>query len=110
MKITPILCAITLGTFTSLSIVQADERVALEELPETVTKAVEAKFPGSKIVKAKKDTEDGKQVYELKLKSNDDKKYEVEVSSDGEILKSEQKDYDKKDKKNHKKDKSDKKD
>jgi hypothetical protein len=48
------------GTF-----VASEEGVAVEDLPEPVTTAVEAKFPASKIVKSLRNTRDGATTYLL---------------------------------------------
>jgi len=63
----------------------AGEKVPLDQLPEPVTKAVKERFPKGELLKAEKETKDGKVKYEVKV-SDGGKKYEVDVSPDGAIL------------------------
>ena len=51
------------------TLVAVEESVAEEDLPEPVTAAIEAKYPGSKIVKALRNTRDGATTYLLKVYS-----------------------------------------
>ena len=48
-----------------------DDDVALDKLPKAVLAAVKAKFPTLKVVKASKEEEDGKTVYEIEMKDGD---------------------------------------
>jgi len=50
------------GTFVAV-----EEGVAEEDLPEPVTAAIEARYPGSKIVKALSNTREGATTYLLKI-------------------------------------------
>lgn len=51
------------------TLVAVEEGVAAEDLPEPVTAAIEAKYPGSKIVKSLRNTRDGDTTYLLKIYS-----------------------------------------
>jgi uncharacterized membrane protein YkoI len=56
------------------------------DLPKPVADAVKSKFPGTKVVSAEKEDEDGKTVYEIKLKAKG-AKLETVLTEKGEILK-----------------------
>lgn len=85
-------CVAGLALALSLSATAwAGEKVPLDKLPEPVTKAVKERFPKGELLKAEKETEDGKVKYEVKL-SDGGKKYEVDVSPDGTILEVEEDD------------------
>jgi uncharacterized membrane protein YkoI len=62
-----------------------EEKVPLDKLPKAVTDAVKAKFPSAELVKAEKETEDGKTVYEVNLKSGGHS-MDVTVTPEGKIL------------------------
>ena len=61
-----------------------DEKVAIDKLPKAVVEAVKAKFPKAELVAGEKEKEDGKTVYEVKIK---DGKADVTVklTEDGKI-------------------------
>lgn len=81
MKYTSLL----LGLFALLTVtVRADQDIAISELPATVTKALEARFPGQVPLSAEKETEAGALVYEVKVR-HDGKAYEATVSPEGTI-------------------------
>lgn len=61
-----------------------DEEVPVEKLPKAVVKAIKAKYPDATLVEAEKETDDGKTVYEVKIKTGG-KKFEIKVSVDGTI-------------------------
>ena len=64
---------------------QADEeKVPLDKLPKAVVKALKDRFPDAELKAAEKETEDGKTVYDVDLKSKGDT-YEVLVTPEGEI-------------------------
>jgi uncharacterized membrane protein YkoI len=73
------------------TILQVEKEVAAKDLPEGVTKAIEAKYPKSKIkeimevnkVKDKKETPDH---YEVVIETADKKEKELEVSLDGKTI------------------------
>lgn len=50
---------------------RADDEIALDKVPKAVLSAAKAKFPTAKIIKAAKEEEDGKTVYELEMKDGD---------------------------------------
>lgn len=64
--------------------------IAVTELPKEVIAAIEARLPGSTLISAEKEHEDGKLVYEVKVRSKD-ARHEFEVTPDGTILKEETK-------------------
>jgi uncharacterized membrane protein YkoI len=76
------------------TIVEIEKEVASKDLPEGVTKAIEAKYPKAKIkeimevnkVKDKKETPDH---YEVIIETADKKEQEIEVSLDGKTIKEE---------------------
>jgi uncharacterized membrane protein YkoI len=59
--------------------------ITLSEVPAPVNKAIAEYFPGSKAISAKRDTDDGKTKYEVKIQYKEIK-LEVEVSPEGKIL------------------------
>lgn len=61
-----------------------DYPVAVEDLPQAVTAAVQAHLPGAEIVSAKSDEDDGRRQFELKAEYND-LLLRVEVRPDGRI-------------------------
>ena len=61
-----------------------EEEIPLDKLPKAVVDAVKAKFPGAELVKAEKETEDDKTVFEVALKHKK-QKYEVSLTPDGKI-------------------------
>jgi hypothetical protein len=62
-----------------------EEAVSLDKPPKKVTEAVKTKFPKAELVKASKEEENGKTVYEVKIKA-EDTTMDVSVSEDGKIL------------------------
>jgi uncharacterized membrane protein YkoI len=62
-----------------------DEKIALDKLPKAIKEAVKAKFPGATLVKASKENEDGKTIYEVNLKYKGHT-LDVSLSPDGKIL------------------------
>lgn len=71
--------------------VAAGEKIPIKDLPEKVTKAIEARFPGAQLLSAEKEKDDGKIEYEVKIR-HDGKKYEVELTEDGKIKEIERED------------------
>jgi hypothetical protein len=61
-----------------------EEKVALEKLPRAVTDAVKKRFPRAALVKASRETEDGKTAFEVTVKEGDGK-IDVTLDSDGII-------------------------
>jgi hypothetical protein len=62
-----------------------------EPCPAPVTKTVEKAFPKGKIESCKKETEHGKEQYEVKVARADGTKAEAEVAPDGTLIKTEEK-------------------
>lgn len=62
------------------------EKVPINRLPGPVTAAIKNKLPGSEILQAEMDSENGKVKYELKVKSKG-QVYDVDVAPDGKVLK-----------------------
>jgi hypothetical protein len=62
------------------------EEVPINRLPGPVTAAVKNKLPGSEILRAEVDSDQGRVKYELKVKSKG-QIYEVYVAPDGKVLK-----------------------
>jgi uncharacterized membrane protein YkoI len=56
----------------------------LDKIPKAVMDALKAKFPGAKITKWTKETEDGKLVYDIEFTQNG-KKAEADIAPDGTI-------------------------
>jgi uncharacterized membrane protein YkoI len=83
------------------TILEIEKEVAVKDLPEAMAKAIEAKYPKSKIteimevnkVNDKKETPDH---YEVLLETADKEKLELDVSLDGKSIKSEKVEGDKK--------------
>src|SRR5262245_17957758 len=61
-----------------------EEKVPLDKLPKAVVDAVKKRFPKAELVSAEKETDDGKTVYEVAIK-NDDQRIEVTLTPDGAI-------------------------
>lgn len=72
----------------ALSSAHAGEDIAVSELPEAVTKAIEQKHPGSTLLAAEKDKEKGQKVYEVKIRDGSVQR-KLDVNIEGEILKTE---------------------
>jgi len=68
----------------------AGEDIAVTDLPSEVTSAIEAKFPGAKLIKAEKETKRGELRYEVKIESGAER-HEIDLTASGEILKIEKK-------------------
>jgi uncharacterized membrane protein YkoI len=65
-----------------------ETRVALSKLPPKVLAAAKARFPGAKLIKAEKETEDGKLEYEIVLE-HQGQRLEAEFTPEGEYLETE---------------------
>jgi hypothetical protein len=85
---------ISIGLFLGLGILIAatgacsrspsgTERVSLDKVPAVAKAAANKAIPGVRWVKAEKEREHGKMVYELKGRDSNRKKVKVEVSTDG---------------------------
>ena len=62
------------------------ENVPTNRLPSPVTAAIKNRFPKSELLLAEKDLENGRVIYEVKVRS-EGQKYDVDVTPDGKILK-----------------------
>ena len=63
----------------------ADTPIPVDQLPGPVLHVVEEYFPGSRLVMAQQDSEDGRVVYEMKIHYKEIE-LEVETSAEGAIL------------------------
>jgi uncharacterized membrane protein YkoI len=70
---------------------RAGEKVAVDQLPEPVVKAVKERFPKGELLSAERERDDGRIKYEVKVRDGG-KKYEVEVTPEGKILEVERED------------------
>mgnify|MGYP001820160146 FL=1 len=71
-----------------------EKEIALSEVPAPVMTAAEGAVEGFVPEEAEVETEDGQMVYEIEGKAADGKKYEIEVSADGNVLEVEEDDED----------------
>jgi uncharacterized membrane protein YkoI len=69
----------------------ADEKVNVKDLPKAVLEAIEKRLPGAELLSAKKEKDDGRLQYEVKVRHKG-QKYEVEVTPEGKILEVERED------------------
>lgn len=67
------------------TLVAVAEDVAAAELPQPVTAAVEAKYPGAKVVRALRETRDGATTYLLKIVAGD-RRLNAVFAEDGTLL------------------------
>jgi uncharacterized membrane protein YkoI len=65
-----------------------ETRVALSKLPPKVLAAAKERFPGAKLIKAEKETEDGKLQYEIVIE-HQGQRLEAEFTPEGEYLETE---------------------
>jgi uncharacterized membrane protein YkoI len=63
----------------------AEEKIKPGDLPKSVMSALNARFPGLKIVSAAHETENGKEVYDVEL-TQKERKFETDIQKDGTIL------------------------
>lgn len=61
-----------------------EEKVPLDKLPRPVADAVKKRFEGAELLEAAKEVENGKTVYEVSLKHND-QKMDVTLTPEGKI-------------------------
>jgi uncharacterized membrane protein YkoI len=77
---------LSLGLLAAVGAVRADEEtIGLKDLPKAVRAAVKAKFPEGKLIKAAKEEDEGKTIYEVVVEE-EDAKIDVAVSAKGMIL------------------------
>jgi len=63
-----------------------DEDLTLEELPEPVRQTALREAKDGTITDIERDTEGGVTVYEVELREKDGKKFELDISADGTLL------------------------
>ena len=83
-KLFPLLFSVILITFMTMAACGQQQRSQVQ-LPAKAAQAVAKAIPGGKIVKVKKEEENGKEVFEVLLKAGE-KSYEIDVNADGQIL------------------------
>ena len=84
------LCVVVVFLLTGLA-TRADEMdIPLDKLPKAVVEAIKAKYPGSKLVGAEKETEGDKTFYEVVIKIKD-QSIELLLTPEGKIVSVEQK-------------------
>jgi hypothetical protein len=78
---------LSLGLLAAVgAVLRADEEtIGLKDLPKAVRAAVKAKFPEGKVIKAAKEEDEGKTIYEVVVEE-EDAKIDVAVSARGKIL------------------------
>ncbi len=69
---------------TSISLGYAGTPIEITEVPKPATDSIKEYFPGSQVLSAQRDTEDGKEEFEVKIQYKDIR-IEVELSSEGVI-------------------------
>jgi len=62
------------------------ENVPINRLPSPVTAAIKNRFPKSELLSAEKDLENGKVIYEVKVRS-EGQNYDIDVTPSGKIIK-----------------------
>jgi uncharacterized membrane protein YkoI len=77
---------------------EKEQKIKIEDVPPAVLKAVKEAIPGGKITEAETDMKDGKKIYSFDVQIGG-KEYDVDVSEDGKILKTEEDKDEKKDEK-----------
>jgi len=76
--------AAVIVVFATTTLRAADEPKDLDKIPKAVMDALKAKFPGGKIDKWTKETENGKVIYDIDFKENN-RKGEADIAEDGAI-------------------------
>jgi len=66
--------------------VALQENVPINRLPNPVTAAIKNRFPKSELLWAEKDMDNGRVIYEVKLRS-DGQNYDIDVTPSGKIIK-----------------------
>lgn len=62
----------------------AGERIDVKNLPASVVKAIQGRFPGAELLRAERERDDGKVEYEVKFRHRG-VRWEAEVTEDGRI-------------------------
>jgi len=63
----------------------AEKKITLDKVPANVLKAAKAKYPKAELVSAEQEDENGKTVFEFKLKEGE-KKWEATFAADGKLV------------------------
>ena len=79
------LCVGLVGLVLLAGGARAGDKVPLDKVPKAVMDAIKARFPDADITSVEKETEDGKVVYDIELKSKG-RKYEMDIKEDGTVL------------------------
>src|SRR5262245_32894098 len=84
-----IIRAVSVLAAASLLFVAAPARAEVD-CPTAVLNAVQKAYPGSMVSKCEKETENGKPVYEIKLKTSDGHKVKMDLDPAGLVLQTQQ--------------------
>jgi hypothetical protein len=77
----------SINRFTGpIAAVALQENVPINRLPSPVTSAIKNRFPKSELLLAEKDLDNGRVIYEVKLRS-DGQVYDIDVTPSGKIIK-----------------------
>ena len=76
------------------TLVKTDEEISVEALPESVIRTVKSTYPDCEFDEAEKITRGSTIEYEIVIEVGEDNEFELLVSSDGQILSSDQMDED----------------
>jgi hypothetical protein len=60
------------------------EEISVKDLPAAVVNAIQARFPGTELLRAERERDDGKIEYEVKFR-HQGVRWEAEVTEDGRI-------------------------
>src|SRR5262245_48570124 len=80
-----IIGCVGMSAMAGLVMLAAGEKVPLDKVPKAVQDAVQARFPKAEITSIEKETNEGKVVYDIELKS-EGRKYEMDIQEDGTVL------------------------
>lgn len=81
----PLALFVAVVSVLNYSMIQADERMSLDDLPPAVRATIEQHADGGQIVEVEKEMERGHVVYEAEVRQNG-RKMEILVSTEGEFL------------------------
>lgn len=74
-----------------LGVLLAAGAQAKTKCPDNIKQAVQKDYPDAKVSSCKMKHEEGKSFYELKVKTSDAKKIDVDVNSEGKLIQAERK-------------------
>ena len=89
-KLFGLVLAITTLVFLVMAACGGQKEGSTAKLPDKAAQAISQAIPGAKIIEVEKETEGGKEVFEVTVKSGEET-YEVDVTAEGEILEKEMK-------------------